>query len=203
MDLGVKFYVIFGKQQLIGTIYMSRIGKQSIILSEKITTTIKKNIVTIKGPKGELSQEISKLIGIQLQESSTNQILSLYVLNNTKKSKQLHGLSRTLVSNMMIGVTEGFSKHLEIQGVGYRSQIDGRKLVLSVGFSHQVTIEPPVNINIKVENNINIIISGIDKEVVGQVAATIRAIRPPEPYKGKGIRYKGEIIKKKIGKAGK
>jgi large subunit ribosomal protein L6 len=203
MDLGAKFYVIFGKQQLIGTIYMSRIGKQSIILSEKITTTIKKNIVTIKGPKGELSQEISKLIGIQLQESSTNQILSLYVLNNTKKSKQLHGLSRTLVSNMMIGVTEGFSKHLEIQGVGYRSQIDGRKLVLSVGFSHQVTIEPPVNINIKVENNINIIISGIDKEVVGQVAATIRAIRPPEPYKGKGIRYKGEIIKKKIGKAGK
>jgi large subunit ribosomal protein L6 len=203
MDLGAKFYVIFGKQQLIGTIYMSRIGKQSIILSEKIKTTIKNNIVTIKGPKGELSQEISKSIGIQLQESSTNQILSLYVLNNTKQSKQLHGLSRTLISNMMIGVTEGFSKHLEIQGVGYRSQIDGKKLVLNVGFSHQVTIEPPVNINIKVENNINIIISGIDKEVVGQVAATIRAIRPPEPYKGKGIRYKGEIIKKKVGKAGK
>nr|YP_009628826.1 ribosomal protein L6 [Balbiania investiens]QBX88609.1 ribosomal protein L6 [Balbiania investiens] len=203
MDLEVKFYVTFGKQQLIGTIYMSRIGKQCIILSEKIKTTIKENIVTIRGPKGELSQEISKLIGIKLQESSTSQILSLYVINNTKQSKQLHGLSRTLISNMMIGVTEGFSKYLEIQGIGYRSQIDGKNLVLSVGFSHPVTIEPPVNINIKVENNINIIVSGIDKELVGQVAATIRAIRPPEPYKGKGIRYRGEIIKRKVGKAGK
>jgi large subunit ribosomal protein L6 len=182
---------------------MSRIGKQSIILSEKIRTAIKNNLVTVAGPRGELSQKISKLIEVKIQESSEIRVLSLHRLSDTKQCQQVHGLSRTLINNMVIGVTEGFSKQLEIQGVGYRSQLDGKKLVLSVGFSHQVIVDPPAGIDIKVNNNTNILISGIDKEMVGQVAAKIRAIRPPEPYKGKGIRYKGEIVKKKVGKAGK
>lgn len=182
---------------------MSRIGKRSITLSEKINTEINNNFITIKGPKGELSQVIPDLINVTLSEESNQRILIVTTKKTTKKAQQLHGLSRTLINNMVIGVSEGFSKNLEIQGVGYRAQIDGKKLILNVGYSHPVIIDPPTKIAIKVENNTNIIISGINKEMVGQVAAKIRAIRPPEPYKGKGIRYKNEIVKKKIGKAGK
>nr|UEQ12048.1 ribosomal protein L6 [Kumanoa mahlacensis] len=182
---------------------MSRIGKQAIILSDKVTVNIQNNIVTVQGPKGEQSQNISSLINLTIQQLNDKKLLCLTINNKSKQSQALYGLSRTLIDNMIIGVTEGFSKHLEIQGVGYRSQMDGDKLILNVGYSHPVVITPPKNVFIQVENNTNISISGINKETVGQLASTIRAIRPPEPYKGKGIRYKGEIVKKKVGKAGK
>jgi large subunit ribosomal protein L6 len=182
---------------------MSRIGKQAIILSNQIHVIIKENIITIEGPKGKLSQQISALINVSSEKLDNSQILSIVTKNNSKESQQLHGLFRTLINNMVIGVTQGFFKFLEIQGVGYRSQMDGQKLILNVGYSHPVVITPPNEIFIKVENNTNIIVSGINKEIVGQIASKIRAIRPPEPYKGKGIRYKGEIVKKKVGKAGK
>jgi large subunit ribosomal protein L6 len=182
---------------------MSRIGKKAIILSKNIDAVINNNIVTIKGPKGEQSQKISELIHIVIEESTTIKVLRLSIQKNLKAAPSLYGLSRTLIDNMITGVTIGFSKYLEIQGVGYRSQMDGNKLILNVGYSHSIIITPPKEVIIKVENNINIIISGINKEVVGQVASNIRSIRPPEPYKGKGIRYKGEIVKKKVGKTGK
>lgn len=182
---------------------MSRIGKKNIILSKQIDAELSGNIVYIKGPKGQLSQRLAELIEVEIQVVEEKKILSVKTTNNSKKAQQLHGLSRTLISNMVIGVENGFSKSLEIRGVGYRSQLDGRKLILNVGFSHPVVIDPPSGITIKVENNTNIIITGANKEAVGQTAAKIRAVRPPEPYKGKGIRYSGEIVKKKIGKAGK
>nr|BBI37225.1 50S ribosomal protein L6 [Palmaria palmata] len=182
---------------------MSRIGKKGIILSEKIDTTIKDSLVTVKGPKGELSQTISSLIHVRVNNIDQNKVLQITTVEDTKKAQQLHGLSRTLINNMVIGVSSGFSKELEIQGVGYRSQMDGRKLILNVGYSHPVTINPPADISIQVQNNTKIEVKGIDKAVVGQIAAKIRSVRPPEPYKGKGIRYKGEVVKKKIGKAGK
>jgi large subunit ribosomal protein L6 len=182
---------------------MSRIGKKCIILSNTIDTQIKGNLITISGPKGQLSQKLSDLITLELKDTEKQQRLYVSIKNNTKKAQQLHGLSRTLINNMVIGVSEGFSKALEIQGVGYRSQMEGLSLVLNVGYSHPVIINPPIEISISVKNNTNIEIAGISKEMVGQVAAKIRSIRPPEPYKGKGIRYKDEIIQKKIGKAGK
>jgi len=162
-----------------------------------------KQIITVEGPKGTLSHKIHDLIEINLSENDNSQTIVVTTKNSTKQAQQLHGLSRTLINNMVIGVSEGFTKHLEIQGVGYRSQMDGSTLILNVGYSHPVIIEPPAETSIKVNNNTNIEITGIDKAVVGQLAAKIRSIRPPEPYKGKGIRYKGELVKKKIGKAGK
>lgn len=182
---------------------MSRIGKQCIVLSKAINTKIVESIITVEGPKGTLSHKIHDLIEINLSENDNSQTIMVTTKNSTKQAQQLHGLSRTLINNMVVGVSEGFTKYLEIQGVGYRSQMDGRKLILNVGYSHPVIIEPPAEISIKVNNNTNIEITGIDKAVVGQLAAKIRSIRPPEPYKGKGIRYKGELVKKKIGKAGK
>lgn len=182
---------------------MSRIGKQAIILSDTVSVNIQNNMITVQGPKGEQSQNISSLINLTIQKLNDKKLLCLTIKNRSKQSQALYGLSRTLINNMIIGVTEGFSKHLEIQGVGYRSQMDRDKLILNVGYSHPVVITPPKNVFIQVENNTNISISGINKETVGQLASTIRAIRPPEPYKGKGIRYKGEIVKKKVGKAGK
>nr|YP_009297884.1 ribosomal protein L6 [Kumanoa americana]AOM67618.1 ribosomal protein L6 [Kumanoa americana] len=182
---------------------MSRIGKQTIILPNPVNIDIKNNIVTIQGPKGQQSRNISPLIDLAIQQLNDQKLLCLTIKDKSKQSQSLYGLSRTLIDNMIIGVTEGFSKHLEIQGVGYRSQMDGNKLILNVGYSHPVIITPPKDIFIQVENNTNISIFGINKEIVGQLASTIRAIRPPEPYKGKGIRYKGEIVKKKVGKAGK
>ena len=182
---------------------MSRIEKKAITLSDQINMTIENNIIIIEGPKGKLSQKISKSINLTLDNLHGNKILSIRTNDDSKESKKLHGLFRTLINNMVVGVTQGFSKSLEIQGVGYRSQMDGHKLILNVGYSHPVLIDPPEQISIQVENNTNITILGINKEIVGQIASKIRAIRPPEPYKGKGIRYKGEIIKKKVGKAGK
>nr|YP_010204100.1 ribosomal protein L6 [Ahnfeltia fastigiata]UAT97612.1 ribosomal protein L6 [Ahnfeltia fastigiata] len=178
---------------------MSRIGKQVILIPDNISTKIDNNIIIIKGPKGELSYILSPLISIRQE----NNILKLARVDNSKDSLALYGLSRTLINNMIMGVSEGFSRKLEIQGVGYRSQMDGKNLILNVGYSHAVQINPPKGINITVDNSTNITISGINKEIVGQIAAKIREVRPPEPYKGKGIRYQGEIVRKKVGKAGK
>lgn len=178
---------------------MSRIGKKSITLGNKIITSIKNNTITMEGPKGKISQEISH--HIEINKKNNQLILSLK--ENSKEAQQLYGLSRTLINNMMLGVSIGFSKQLEIQGVGYRAQVEKNKLILNVGYSHPVEIHFPKEILITVENNTIITIKGINKEVVGQIAATIRQVKPPEPYKGKGIRYKRENIRKKAGKAGK
>nr|QCI09070.1 ribosomal protein L6 [Inkyuleea mariana] len=178
---------------------MSRIGKKIIILPKQIQAEIKDSIILITGPKGKLSYRISKLLKIE----KTNNIIALTKNQNNKKSQQLYGLYRTIINNMVLGVSEGFEKKLEIQGVGYRSQMDGKNLILNIGYSHPIIIQPPKDISIKVENSTYIIISGINKELVGQIAAKIRAARPPEPYKGKGIRYCNEHINRKVGKAGK
>lgn len=178
---------------------MSRIGKQIINLSDQIITEINGKKVSITGPKGKLSYHLSNLIDIK---ESDNKI-QLKAINSSKEAKALYGLSRTIINNMVIGVSQGFEKKLEIQGVGYRSQMQGGNLILYVGYSHEVIIKPPENVKIIVENNTNITIYGINKEIVGQIAAKIRAVRPPEPYKGKGIRYQNENIRRKIGKAGK
>jgi len=178
---------------------MSRIGKKIILLPTNLSTQFDGQTITVKGPKGNLSRTLPEGITLEINDGT----ILVRTIGNTKKANQLHGLSRTLINNMIEGVSTGFSKKLQIQGVGYRSQIDNNNLILSVGYSHVVTIKPPQNIEIKVENNTNITVLGIDKEVVGQVASTIRSIRPPEPYKGKGIRYQGEVVRRKAGKAGK
>nr|YP_009546671.1 ribosomal protein L6 [Gelidium kathyanniae]AYO28019.1 ribosomal protein L6 [Gelidium kathyanniae] len=178
---------------------MSRIGKKFINIPETIETSINGSDIKIQGPKGELIYTLPKCIKIK----ENNSIIKLMKNDDTKKTQALYGLSRTIVNNMVIGVSNGFSKQLEIHGVGYRCQMESENLILNVGYSHPVVIKPESNISIKVENNNFITITGINKELVGQTAAKIRSIRPPEPYKGKGIRYYKEIIKRKVGKAGK
>jgi large subunit ribosomal protein L6 len=178
---------------------MSRIGKRPIPIPDKVIVTIEGQHVSVKGPKGELSRTLVPEVVAQ-QDSGT---LHVNRINESRVARQRHGLSRSLVANMVEGVSQGFQKRLEIQGVGYRAQVQGRNLILSVGYSHPVTIEPPEGILIAVENNTNVLVSGIDKEIVGNIAASIRAVRPPEPYKGKGIRYSGEFVRRKVGKAGK
>jgi large subunit ribosomal protein L6 len=179
---------------------MSRIGKRPIPLPDKVSITIAGQTVSVKGPKGELSRSLVPEVSVEQEGSAT---LLVKRRNESRLARQRHGLSRTLVANMVEGVSQGFQKRLEIQGVGYRAQMQGTKLVLSMGYSHPVTIDPPQGIVIAVENNTNVIVSGIDKEIVGNIAASIRAVRPPEPYKGKGIRYSGEFVRRKVGKAGK
>nr|WDA98991.1 ribosomal protein L6 [Sciadococcus taiwanensis] len=178
---------------------MSRIGKKTIIVPEKVIVNIEQQKILVKGPKGKLVKVLPNHIKV-IQES---QQLRIEKISNSKLSKQLHGLCRTLIANMIKGVSEGFEKHLEIQGVGFRSHFDGNSLLLNVGYSHPINIAPPEGIHIKVENGTSITVIGIDKEEVGRVASWIRSSRPPEPYKGKGIRYQGEYIKRKVGKAGK
>jgi large subunit ribosomal protein L6 len=178
---------------------MSRIGKRPIPIPQKVTVTVDGQHVAVKGPKGELSRTLPAEVEI-VQEDGT---IFVNRRNDSRVARQRHGLSRTLVANMVEGVSNGFQKRLEIQGVGYRAQVQGRNLVLNVGYSHQVQIEPPQGIQVAVENNTNVIVSGIDKELVGNLSARIRAVRPPEPYKGKGIRYAGEFVRRKAGKAGK
>nr|CRF40169.1 Ribosomal protein L6 [Laurencia snackeyi] len=178
---------------------MSRIGKKEIIIPDNTQIEINELHIRVKGSKGELWYQLPKSISIKQQKNQ----LQLARNDDTKKTRELYGLSRSIVNNMILGVSEGFEKKLVIQGVGYRSQIENNNLVLNVGYSHPVYIEPPSGINIRVENNTNIFISGIDKEKVGQIAATIRSVRPPEPYKGKGIKYENEVIRRKVGKAGK
>jgi large subunit ribosomal protein L6 len=178
---------------------MSRIGKRPIPIPQKVTIAIDGQHVAVKGPKGELARTLPREVEV-VQDSET---LSVNRRNESRLARQQHGLCRTLVANMVEGVSQGFQKRLEIQGVGYRAQVQGRNLVLNVGYSHQVHIEPPEGVQLAVENNTNVIVTGIDKEIVGNIAARIRAVRPPEPYKGKGIRYAGEAVRRKAGKAGK
>jgi large subunit ribosomal protein L6 len=178
---------------------MSRIGKRPIPIPVKVTVSIAGQQVVVKGPKGELSRVLPAEVEIT-QEGET---LLIKRRNESRAARQRHGLSRTLVSNMVEGVSQGFQRRLEIQGVGYRAQVQGRNLTLNVGYSNPVQIAPPEGIQLAVENNTNVLISGIDKEIVGNIAAQIRAVRPPEPYKGKGIRYAGEMVRRKAGKAGK
>lgn len=178
---------------------MSRIGKRPIPIPAKVTITIADQHVEVKGPKGELSRTLPPEVEVT-QEGDT---LLVKRRNESRAARQRHGLCRTLVANMVEGVSQGFQRRLEIQGVGYRAQVQGRNLTLNVGYSNPVQIEPPDGIQLAVENNTNVLISGIDKEMVGNIAARIRAVRPPEPYKGKGIRYAGEMVRRKAGKAGK
>ncbi len=178
---------------------MSRIGKRPIPIPQKVTVTIDGQHIAVKGPKGELSRILPSGVEI-VQEGDT---LLVNRSDESRVARQRHGLCRTLVANMVEGVSQGFQRRLEIQGVGYRAQVQGRNLVLNVGYSHQVHIEPPEGIQLAVENNTNVIVSGSDKEIVGNISARIRAVRPPEPYKGKGIRYAGEFVRRKAGKAGK
>jgi large subunit ribosomal protein L6 len=178
---------------------MSRIGKRPITIPNKVNVDIKERHITVKGPKGTLERELPTLIVVE-QEGET---LKVSPENDSRIARQRHGLSRTLVANMVEGVSEGFVKKLQIQGVGYRAQAQGRKLTLNVGYSKPVEMDMPEGIQVAVEKNTEITISGIDKEVVGNIAAQIRAVRPPEPYKGKGIRYLGEVVRRKAGKTGK
>lgn len=178
---------------------MSRIGKLPIPIPDKVNVTIEGQAVTVKGPKGELSRELTPEVVIEQADN----VISVTRRNESRVARQRHGLSRTLVANMVEGVSKGFEKKLQIQGVGYRAQVQGRNLILNVGYSNPVTIEPPEGVQVAVESNTNVTVSGINKEVVGNTAARIRAVRPPEPYKGKGIRYADEYIRRKVGKAGK
>ncbi|MDF2593938.1 MAG: ribosomal protein [Clostridia bacterium] len=178
---------------------MSRIGKLPIEVPAGVTVTIGEgNVVTVKGPKGTLTRTFDSAMNIALEGSQ----VSVTRPNDLKRNRSLHGLTRTLVSNMVEGVTNGFNKVLEINGVGYRAAKQGKKLVLSLGYSHPVEMEDPEGITSAVEGN-KITVSGINKEQVGQFAAEIRTKRPPEPYKGKGIKYVDEVIRRKEGKTGK
>lgn len=178
---------------------MSRIGKRVIPIPDKVTVTLDGQTVAVKGPKGELSRVLPSGVTVEQQENT----LKVNRVNDSRPARERHGLCRTLVYNMVEGVSQGYTRRLEIQGVGYRAQVQGQKLVLSMGYSHPVEMDPPDGIQFAVENNTNVIVTGIDKELVGNTAARIRAVRPPEPYKGKGIRYAGEQVRRKAGKTGK
>lgn len=178
---------------------MSRIGRAPIVIPAGVTVKIDDdNLVTVKGPKGELSRKIHQDITVKTEGAE----ILVTRPSDDKTHRSLHGLSRSLIHNMVVGVTDGFSKNLEISGVGYRAQKQGKNLNLSLGFSHPVVVEPPAGINFDVPSANTIVVSGINKETVGQIAAEIRGFRPPEPYKGKGIKYAGEHIRRKEGKAG-
>jgi large subunit ribosomal protein L6 len=177
---------------------MSRIGKKPVTVPQGVTLDLKGNEVAVKGPKGELRRRLHP----EMQLALANGTLTVSRPSEEKKHKALHGLTRTLVQNMVDGVSKGFSRTLEIQGVGYKAEAKPYGVNLIVGFSHPVKYEAPKGIKISVENNTVVKIEGADKEAVGQVASELRAVRPPEPYKGKGIRYQGEQIRRKAGKTG-
>ncbi|MFS9078582.1 50S ribosomal protein L6 [Streptococcus infantis] len=178
---------------------MSRIGNKVIVLPAGVEIINNDNVVTVKGPKGELTREFSKDIEIRVEGTE----VTLHRPNDSKEMKTIHGTTRALLNNMVVGVSEGFKKQLEMRGVGYRAQLQGNKLVLAVGKSHPDEVEAPEGITFELPNPTNIVISGISKEVVGQTAAYVRSLRSPEPYKGKGIRYVGEYVRLKEGKTGK
>lgn len=181
---------------------MSRIGIQPIIILPGVEVDIEesKNVVRAKGQKGELQRKFSMLLRIEKKDGQPGKILIIPRDKNNKASKRLWGLTRTLISNMIKGVSDGFDKKLQIEGVGYRASVEGgKKMILNLGFSHPINVIAPEKIDFKVEKNI-ITVSGIDKELVGQVAANIRSLRKPEPYKGKGVRYVGEVVRRKAGK---
>lgn len=179
---------------------MSRIGKLPITVPVGVTITVgDDNTVTVKGPKGQLSEKISN----RMQLTEENGIFTIKRSSDVKEDRSLHGLSRTLINNMVTGVTAGFTKTLDIVGVGYRAQKQGNKLVLNMGYSHPVEFTEPTNIQFEVPTPNKILVKGISKQQVGQIAADIRAVREPEPYKGKGIKYDNEVIRRKEGKTGK
>jgi large subunit ribosomal protein L6 len=179
---------------------MSRIGKAPVVIPSGVTVTIKKNSVAVKGPKGELSRDFPP--EIEIKEEDGQLVVRRHSDHRIHRAK--HGLVRALLNNMVVGVSNGFKKDLHIEGVGYRANLQGKNLVLSVGYSHPVEFVPPDGVAFEVDKSgRELAVTGIDKEVVGEIAARIRRVRPPEPYKGKGIRYVGERIRRKAGKAGK
>jgi large subunit ribosomal protein L6 len=175
---------------------MSRIGKQPIPVPEGVEVAIAPELVRVKGPRGELQERVARDIDVKQENGQ------IVVTRPTDRGEHraLHGLTRSLIANMVEGVTGGFEKRLEIQGVGYRAQLQGRRLVLSLGYSHPVEVEAPEGIEFEVPQPTRIVVRGISKQIVGEVAANIRKKRPPEPYKGKGIRYEGEYVARKVGK---
>jgi len=180
---------------------MSRIGKKLIVIPEKVKVNLNGQKIMVDGPKGNLSRVLPSLICCNFDENKKNLIIEK--TQNTKLSKVLYGLSRTLVSNMVIGVSSGFEKRLQLTGVGYRALLEGKDLVLNVGYSNPVKMVTPNGLSVKVESPTSVLIAGVEKEAVGEFAAKIRSVRAPEPYKGKGIAYEGEVIKRKAGKTGK
>lgn len=178
---------------------MSRVGLKTIEIPEGVDVNLTGHTITVKGPKGELTKDLSDAMEINIDGKEINVVRP----NDLKENRSLHGTTRSLIWNMITGVTTGFQKEIEIIGVGYRAALQGSKLVISAGFSHPVEIEQGENIEFEVPKNTQVIIRGIDKERVGAVSAVIRAVRPPEPYKGKGIHYKGELIRRKEGKTAK
>jgi large subunit ribosomal protein L6 len=175
---------------------MSRIGRKPIAVPEAVTVEVAPGRVAVKGPKGDLSQALSPDMKVE-QEDGT---ITVTRPTDRGEHRALHGLTRSLIANMIEGVTEGYEKRLEIQGVGYRAQLKGKSLEMALGYSHPVSIEPPAGIEFEVPQPTEVIVRGIDKQLVGQVAADIRKRRPPEPYKGKGIRYRDEHVMRKVGK---
>jgi large subunit ribosomal protein L6 len=175
---------------------MSRIGKLPIEIPSGVDVQIEGSVVRVKGPKGELTQSVSRDLAFEREDSR----LVVTRPTDRKDHRALHGLTRTLIYNMVIGVTEGYEKRLEIQGVGYRAQLKGKALELALGFSHPVTVEAPEGIEFEVPQPTQVVVRGIDKQAVGEIAARIRKTRPPEPYKGKGVRYLGEQVSRKVGK---
>ena len=179
---------------------MSRIGRKPITVPAGVDVHIDGRTVRVKGPKGELSHVLAEPITAERAEDGT---LSVVRPNDERRAKELHGLSRTLVANMIVGVTEGYKKTLEIAGTGYRVQAKGSNLEFALGYSHPITVEVPEGITFKVETPTRFQVEGIDKQKVGEVAANIRKLRKPDPYKAKGVKYEGEVIRRKVGKAGK
>jgi large subunit ribosomal protein L6 len=175
---------------------MSRIGRRPIEIPDGVTVEIGAGVVSVKGPKGELSQSVSPSMRIE----QSNGTLTVERPSDRGEHRALHGLTRTLVANMVEGVTNGFEKRLEIQGVGYRARLQGKALEMTLGYSHPVSISPPDGIEFEVPQPTEVVVRGIDKQLVGETAARVRKQRPPEPYKGKGVRYSGEYVRRKVGK---
>ena len=179
---------------------MSRVGKMPIAIPAGVTVTVTpENVVTVKGPKGELVKAMHKDINIAVEDAQ----VVVTRPSDVKEHRALHGLTRALLNNMVVGGSQGFSKTLELNGVGYRAQLQGKKLVMNLGYSHPVEVEPVDGVDFKLDGTTKVIVEGIDKEKVGAVAANIRSWRKPEPYKGKGIKYSDEVIRRKEGKTGK
>ena len=178
---------------------MSRIGRLPIVVPAGVDVTVDGSSVTVKGPKGELALTVASPIEVKLEDGQ----LLVTRPDDERTSRSLHGLTRTLIANQIVGVTDGYSKGLEIVGTGYRVQAKGESLEFALGYSHSITVDPPAGISFAVEGNNKLTVHGIDKQAVGEVAANIRKLRKPEPYKGKGVRYTGEIVRRKAGKSGK
>ncbi len=178
---------------------MSRIGKMPVAIPGGVEVKVEGSLVTVKGPKGELSLNVASPIAVAIEDGQ----VVVTRPDDERDSRALHGLTRTLIANQIVGVTEGYSKDLEVVGTGYRVQAKGQGLEFALGFSHPVFVDPPAGITFEVEGNTKLTVRGIDKQAVGEAAANIRKLKKPEPYKGKGIRYAGEVVRRKAGKAGK